>query len=162
MSYSGDRTSAYQQRVNVRNSRAKLAALLAANFGAGAQLVTLTYAAGSPLPSSRLASLRFSDWLRTARRVSSSPLRYIRATGQDPAGLYPVHRIVLTQSEATVAALAALWPYGPVLFEPVQKDAQETLVDTLIAPALHSEQGRLPCRHAWSSSIGLIRPRKEI
>lgn len=162
MGYSGARTNVYQQRVNARNSRAKLAALLTANFDEGAQLVTLTYKEGVPLPSCRLAALQFSDWLRVARRACSSQLRYIRSTGQDPAGLYPVHRIVLTQSEATVAALAALWQYGPVLLEPIHKDALETLVDALITPALHDVQRRVPCRHTWSSSIGLIRPRKEI
>ena len=157
MSQNGGRTSASQQRINLRSSQAKLKALLAANFQNGAQLITLTYYSGSRAPSHRLAVLQISDWLRAARNSSQS-LRYIRTIEQKTPRHYPVHRIVIAQSEPVGAALTALWRYGPVTSEPVQKGDLEELAARLTASEARNEQngGRM-----WSASLGLIRPRKE-
>lgn len=157
MGYNGERTNIWQRQVNARNSRATLAALLAANFGAGAYLLTLTYQAGALVPSDRLAGLQISDWLRAARRASCPPLRYVRATRKDAAGRYPIHRIVTTQSEATVDALAGLWQYGPVVVEPAPMDDIAALVDDLVGPSVRNEQRAVPFRRSWIASVGLIR-----
>lgn len=157
MSRNEGHTSASQQRINLRNSKAKLNTLLAANFQDGAQLVTLTYWAGTHAPSHRLAVLQISDWLRAARRSSQS-LRYIRTIEQKTPRHYPVHRIVIAQSEPVDAALTALWGYGPVTSETVQKGDLEGLAARLTAPGARNEQHG---GHMWSASRGLIRPRKE-
>ena len=157
MGYSGERTNVWQRQFNSRSSRAKLAALLVANFGAGAYLLTLTYQAGALVPSDRLAGLQISDWLRAARRASCPPLRYVRATRRDAAGRYPIHRIVTTQSETTVDALAGLWQYGPVAVEPAPMDDIAALVDDLVGPSVRNEQKAAPSRRTWTASFGLIR-----
>lgn len=161
MSHDGKHTDVCQQRINARNSRATLVALLNANFQDGAQLLTLTYRAGTRAPSYQLAVLQVADWIRAARRASGQPLRYIRTTTQKTARHYPVHRIVLAQPEPAVSALAALWRYGPVTSEPIQKGAPEALAAYLITPALHDGQRIMPNRRIWAASRGLIRPGKE-
>lgn len=161
MGHRGENTGIYQRRANLKNSRTKLEGLLAANFQDGAQLVMLTYTAGA-VPSRRLADLQLTDWIDRIDRKQGQRLRYIRATAWESGGnSYPVHRVVLGLSGASVGPLAALWEYGPVTVEPVQGDAPDALAALLMAPALEAGRVTVPCGRAWSPSRGLIRPGKE-
>ena len=161
MGYSGERTNIYQKRINLKNSRARLEALLAANFRDGAQLVTLTYGEGTHIPSRDLAELQLTEWLRAVRCRTGQKLRYIRATERETADSYTVHRVVLAHSAPSAAVLAALWECGPVTVKPMSEDGQEALAALLMAPALHAGRVPVPCCRTWSPSKGLIRPEKE-
>lgn len=155
----GENTRSCQRQFNLRNSRAKLEGLLAANFREGAQLVTLTYGPTGQIPSQKLAELQLQDWLRAARDAHGCRLRYIRATERE--GGYPVHRVVLASSGAAVGPLAALWSHGQATAEPVREDGQSALAALLMAPALAAGRPLIPCGRIWSPSAGLIRPGKE-
>lgn len=157
----GTKTGIYQRRINLRNSKAKLEALLSANFQEEALLVTLTYTPNLNAPSRRLAALQLDAWLRSLKNQQGQ-LRYIRATEQaQDKGSYPVHRVVLILSEAFAPSLPTLWAYGPTRIEPIQGIAPEALAGFLMAQALKNERVAVPCGRAWSPSAGLIRPRKE-
>lgn len=156
----GENTGIYQRRANLRNSRKKLEGLLAANFQEGAQLVTLTYSTTTKAPSRKLAALQLVDWLRDVRDQQGQ-LRYIRATEQEQtSGGYPVHRIVLTLSAASIASIPALWKYGPTDITPIHEMATEDLSRLLMAQALESERVAVPCGRTWIPSLGLIRPER--
>lgn len=161
MKYTGEKTPIAQRRLNLRNSKVRLDGLLRANFQDGAHLLALTYRTGGRVPSDSLAALQLRDWLRAARKRGYQ-LSYIRATEWNNAGSgYPIHRLVVGLSGASVASLAALWEYGPVTVEPVQGDDFEALAALLMRSAMESEQRAMPCRHIWEPSVGLIRSGKE-
>lgn len=160
MGYNGENTTPAQRRTNLRNSKARLMGLLSANFQDGAQLVTLTYGENVQTPSRELAELQVQDCLRVLRGKSGQRLRYIRATEREKPESYPVHRVVLPQSQATVDALVDLWEYGPVIVEPVQNDGLETLAALLMAQVLNDGRQVVPCSKVWSASKGLIRTGK--
>ena len=162
MGRSGNNTRPAQQLVNLKISMKNLEGLLAANFGDGAQLLTLAYGEGVLAPSRKLAEIQIRDWMRTAREKRGQRVRYIRATEWKEAGRgNTIHRVVMGLSKASAASLAGLWEYGPVKVETVQGEDMEALAAFLMRPALEAQRNPVPCGHIWAPSHGLIRPEQK-
>ena len=157
----GENTRPAQRRVNLRFSLAKLEDLLEVNFQSGAQMVTLTYREGSRKPSRDLAELQLKDWLHAVRSKSGQQLHYIRSTERESARKHPVHRVVLAPPVPSTSVLTALWEYGAVTAQPVEKGGQKAIAALLMGLALQAGRVLIPGSRVWSPSRGLIRSRKD-
>lgn len=158
MGYTGLNTCPAQRRENIKRSRSKLEAVLAANFPGGVQLVTLTYKEGVRPPSDGRAKEQVSDLLRAVRRKIGQPFPYVWASERETGRSYPVHRVVVSRCNAPVADLVSLWPHGQAGTEEIPESGYKTLAGRLMAQVLTPGRNAIPCGRAWTPSRGLVRP----
>lgn len=110
-------SSEARKRMNDKTARGKLRLELAANFGPNDYFVTLTFR-DTALPSKRKdAYTRIRSYLatlRTARRKSGEPMRYIYVIeNKHGQGRFHAHIIInRTNHRNDYEDIRSLWPYG--------------------------------------------------
>lgn len=157
-------STAAQHRMNLKYAWQKLELELAANFGAGDIVVTLTYD-DAYLPPDRAAAIKLIKkyWvqLRRARRLQGQSLKYIYVTEglHDDKRLH--HHAVINGTGDDFELLQSLWKYGAVHIVPLDISAggYEPLARYLTKEP--RETGTANGKRCWIPSRGLIKPKTE-
>lgn len=158
-------STAAQDSVNLRRSWQKLEMSLAANFGRRDLHVVLTYD-DVHLPTARDAAVdklrRMLRQLRTARKLTGTPTRYVYVTEQLSAeGGRLHHHLVLNGTGHDVEALRSLWPWGQVEVERLDTwQGYEALARYLTKEPREVGKCRVGER-TWTPSLRLKKPTVE-
>lgn len=151
-------SSEAQKRMNLKYSYQKLELEMAANFGRGDIVATLTYD-DDHLPGSRREAMRRAQrfWRKLrAKRGLSADLRYIYVTEHRHGDGRWHHHALINSTGDDYATIRSAWGYGLVDMHPFRIDREKNY-ETL-ARYFCKEQRDLVGQRLWSCSRNLRRP----
>ena len=154
-------TTAAQKAMNDKTARSKLEMSLAANFGSGDLLVTLTYT-DADLPEKRTGAVqsvrRFLRQLREQRRRQGHELRYVYTTENKHGEGRFHHHMIINAAGRDVELLRSLWLWGAVHIKPFDGRSFEATARYMTK---EGAEKRPVGAQMWTGSRNLRKPKVE-
>ncbi|MCM1234389.1 MAG: hypothetical protein NC489_30175 [Ruminococcus flavefaciens] len=136
-------------------SSSRLVSMITANFES-AQLLTLRYAPGVPVPRP-LADSQYFSLMHSARRIAGGAFDYVRVTDYGPAEApQTVHRLITDLPSDICRKIASSWFMGESTVEPLNAAQLASLASELM---IRPEDAREKGRKTWAASRSLVRRR---